>query len=314
MMRDELIGKRVGVLMGGISAEREISLRTGKGVFTALKRKGYDAVALDWKVEGEIESLLREAGVAVVWNALHGTGGEDGFIQRRLESMKIPYTGSGVRASELAMDKVRSKELFRAEGIPTPDWKVVARGAAKEAKDPGLGYPLVVKPSCEGSTVGVTILGGPGGLAEALEEAASHHGDVILERYVPGREISVAILDGAALGSVEIRPKSGFYDYRAKYLSGDTTYLVPAPLDAPVRDSVHSLAARSHAALGCAGYSRVDLRVTEAGEPWVLEVNTLPGLTETSLYPKIADHAGIDYDTVVERILDSAWRRKAAPA
>ncbi len=330
--------KKIAVLMGGVSAERDISLRTGAGVLAALKRRGYDVVGLDWKVERELDSMLEKAAVTEVWIALHGTYGEDGYVQRRLEKLGIPYTGSGPEASERAMDKVQSKRAFEREGISTPPWlaaegdpggsgRAGESGGVGESREAGarpragersaaletaeragkdLGYPLVVKPSCEGSTVGVTIVRDRSGLAAAVAEASKHHGVPLFERFIPGHEISAAVLDDSTLGTVEIRPKSGFYDYRAKYLSGDTEYLVPAPLEADVLETIHDLSARSHQALGCAGYSRVDLRVTEEGECFVLEVNTLPGLTETSLFPKIARHAGIDYDDLVERILDSA--------
>lgn len=296
--------KRVGVLMGGVSVEREISLRTGAGVLSALGRLGYPAAGLDWKDPAGFEDLLASSGAEVAWNALHGTRGEDGWVQRRLESMRIPYTGSGVEASERAMDKVLSKRIFREAGIPTPEWKVLPRQA--DLRKHGLGYPVVVKPSREGSTVGVSIVQEAEDMAGAVSEAARYHGEILVERFIPGDEISVAVLGPAALGSVEIRPRSGFYDYKAKYLSGDTEYIVPAPLAPDLDRQVRDLALKSHQALGCAGYSRVDMRIDPDGGPWVLEVNTLPGLTETSLFPKIAAHAGIDYDSLVERILATA--------
>jgi D-alanine-D-alanine ligase len=303
-MPDRFKEKRIGVLMGGVSAEREISLRTGSGVLSALRRLDYFASGLDWTEREKVEDLLASSGAEVVWNALHGTMGEDGWVQRRLEAMRIPYTGSGVQASEIAMDKVRSKEIFRERDIPTPDWKVVSGQSTVD--DEGFGYPVVVKPSREGSTVGITIVQEAGAIAAAVAEADRHHGDTMVERFIAGAEITVAVLGGKALGSVEIRPRSGFYDYKAKYLSGDTEYLVPAPLPGPVADLVAQLALRAHEALGCSGYSRTDMRVDAEGKPWVLEVNTLPGLTETSLFPKIARHAGMDYDTLVARILETA--------
>jgi D-alanine-D-alanine ligase len=314
-MRPTVVKKRIGVLMGGLSSEREISLRTGAGVLAALKRRGYEAVPLDWRVEPELDGLLQSSGASLIWNALHGTYGEDGFVQRRLEALGIPYTGSGPEASEAAMDKVRSKKIFEQEGIPTPPWLAAERGGAWERSSAleaaeragrSFGFPLVVKPAAEGSTVGVTIVRERSGLEAAVEEASRHHGAILFERFITGHEITAAILGVATLGTVEIRAKSGFYDYRAKYLSGDTEYLVPAPLEGDVLDTIHDLSARSHQALGCSGYSRVDLRVTDEGDPFVLEVNTLPGLTETSLFPKVARYAGIDYDDLVERILDTA--------
>lgn len=298
--------KKVGVLMGGASSEREISLRTGAGVHRALTEKGYSSVAIDWVMSKDLSSLLRESGVEVVWNALHGTFGEDGCVQGLLECLKIPYTGSGVLGSALAMDKVLSKRVFDGQGIPTPSWRVLDQGSDAAAIARSVGYPAVVKPSREGSTVGVTIVREEEELSAAVKEARGHHGVPLVERYIPGREISVAILDDAVLGSVEIRPKKGFYDYGAKYLTGDTEYLVPAPLPPDTGRAASDAALRAHQALGCSGHSRVDLRVEEKGKGWVLEVNTLPGLTETSLLPKIARHAGIDYATLVERILSGA--------
>ena len=308
-MSNQFKSKKIGVLMGGDSTEREISLRTGAGVHRALLEKGYDAVAIDWTPRSDLPALLRRDGVEVVWNALHGTYGEDGCVQGLLECARIPYTGSGVLGSALAMDKVLSKTVFEKEGIPTPPWKVAGRDGDPSSIARWSGYPVVVKPSREGSTVGVTIVRDEKDLAAAVGEAHGHHGVVMIERYIPGREASVAILDDAVLGTVEIRPKSGFYDYRAKYLTGDTEYLVPAPFPAEVERAACEASLKAHLSLGCAGHSRVDLRVQESGEVWVLEVNTLPGFTETSLVPKIGRHAGMDYGTVVERILFSAALR-----
>lgn len=298
--------KRIGVVMGGLSAEREVSLNTGKGVFRALVEKGYDAVALDWTAENDLPSLLRAERVEVVWNALHGTWGEDGAVQGLLECLRIPYTGSGVTASAVAMDKILSKRLFDHHGIPTPAWTVLAR----DDGPPDFGWPVVVKPSREGSTVGVTIVQRPEDWIEAVAAARKCHGEPLAERYIPGREASVGILDGEVLGTVEIRPRRAFYDYAAKYQSGDTEYLVPPSfgpeIDAPCRE--HSRAA--YAALGCAGHARVDVRIDPDGKVFVLEVNTLPGMTGTSLLPKIAAHRGMDYATLVEKILEACALRE----
>jgi D-alanine-D-alanine ligase len=309
MMREDFRKKRIGVLMGGLSVEREISLRTGGGVHGALERLGYDAVPVDWREGTDPSALLRAEKVEVVWNALHGTYGEDGCVQGLLESLHLPYTGSGVLASALAMEKVQSKRIFERAGIPTPAWSLLAPGSDPRPLAEKHGYPVVIKPSREGSTVGVSIVREVEGLEEAVRQAEGRHGSTMVETYIAGREVSVPVLDDRALGTVEIRPGKGFYDYEAKYLSGDTEYLVPAPFQAAVHERIMELAARSHGVLGCSEYSRVDLRVPEKGEPSVLEVNTLPGLTETSLFPKVARHAGIDYDTLVERILGSAGLR-----
>lgn len=303
-------GKRIGVLMGGISAEREVSLNTGKGVLKALLDTGHDAVGLDWTCGRDLHEVLRGEKIAVVWNALHGTYGEDGCVQGLLECLRIPYTGSGVLASALAMDKVKSKRLFDAAHIPTPPWHLLGPGlAASQALAQKQGYPVVVKPSCEGSSVGVTIVRAEAELAPAIAKAQQCHGQTLLEKFIPGREVNVGILDDQVLGTVEIRPQTEFYDYEAKYLRSDTEYLVPAPLEPRVDQAVREIALMAHQVFGCAGTSRVDLRVDPEGRPFVLEVNTLPGMTGTSLLPKLARHAGLDYAELVVRILRSASLR-----
>ena len=298
--------KRVGVLMGGISAERDVSMNTGAGVHRALLAAGYDAVRIDWTRESDLASVLRDEKVGVVWIALHGTFGEDGCVQGLLECLRIPYTGSGVTASAVAMDKVLSKRLFDERGIPTPPWRAVkdAGDAAKHART--LGYPVVVKPSREGSTVGVTVVKREEELAAAVAAAKKLHGETLVERFISGREVSVGVLDGEVIGTVEIQPKAAFYDYDAKYLRGDTEYRVPAPMAKAYEEPVLDAAARAFEVTGCRGHARVDFRIDEKGDGWVLEVNTLPGMTGTSLLPKIAAHAGIDYPALVERILSGA--------
>ena len=302
--------RRVGVLMGGLSSEREVSLNTGKGALRALLERGHDAVGIEWADGQDLTELLRAAHVDVVWLALHGTYGEDGCVQGLLECLKLPYTGSGVLASAVAMDKVLSKRLFDAAGIPTPRWRVVGPDEDPARAVAGFDHPLVIKPAREGSTVGVTIVPDAAGVAAALADARRCHGDTLVEEFIAGREASVAILDDEVLGTVEIRPRRAFYDYAAKYQSGDTQYLVPpsfgADLDRPCQDA----ALRAHRTLGCKGHTRVDVRIDEAGQPWVLEVNTLPGMTGTSLLPKIAAHRGMDYATLVERILATAALRE----
>jgi D-alanine-D-alanine ligase len=296
-------GKRVGVIMGGPSAERDVSLRSGHGVVKALLQKGYDTIAIDWR--GQTDDLwarLRTERVDVAWIALHGTFGEDGCVQGLLECCGVPYTGSGVLPSAVAMDKVATRRIFDQESIESPRWRRY-RGAADVAR---IGLPLVVKPSCEGSSVGVTIVKTDAELPGALAAAQRHHGVVLLEEYVKGREINVGVLDDEAIGEVEIRPATEFYDYEAKYLRADTQYLVPAPITDGERRTLHDLAVRAHKALGCAGATRVDLILTAEGRAVCLELNTLPGMTEKSLLPKIAAHAGMDYATLVERILATA--------
>jgi D-alanine-D-alanine ligase len=298
--------KRVGILMGGLSSEREVSLNTGKNVLRAVQSKGYDAVGLDWTPDQDLTTLLRDAKVEVVWIALHGTYGEDGCVQGLLECLKLPYTGSGVIPSAAAMDKLISKDVFRQNDVDTPAHVVLRDGDDPHAAAARLGWPVVVKPSREGSTVGITIVKDASGLSAAVDLARKCHGQTFLEAFVPGRELSVGILDGEVLGTVEIRPKMEFYDYQAKYVTGDTEYLVPAPVSAVADARCRELSRKAYVALGCQGHSRVDVRLDPGDNAYVLEVNTLPGMTGTSLLPKIAAHAGMDYATLCERILDGA--------
>jgi D-alanine-D-alanine ligase len=304
---------RIAVLMGGLSAEREVSLKTGAGVLAALQESGYDAIGIDWRKGTSLPVLLADAGAAVVWNALHGTYGEDGAVQGLCTCLGIPCTGSGILASALAMDKIASKRIFESHDIPTPRWRILpgadagpTDGSDAEAALADWTYPLVVKPADEGSSVGVSIVDDPAQLATAVKLARTFHGPVLVEDYIAGTEIFVGILDGTVLGSVEVRPATRFYDYEAKYLRNDTQYLLPPELPADVlaRAEAHALAAYN--ALGCSGHSRPDLRIDPSGNAWVLEVNTLPGMTATSLLPKIAKRAGMSYAQLCERILSSA--------
>jgi D-alanine-D-alanine ligase len=297
-----LKGKRIGVIMGGPSSEREVSLKTGRGVLEALVARGWDAVGIDWKAGESLPAALQQHRVEVAWIALHGVWGEDGCVQGLLECHGVPYTGSGVLASALAMDKVATRRIFDQESIESPRWRRY-HGPADAAR---LGFPLVVKPSAEGSSVGVSIVKDQAGLQPALDAAGKGRGVVLVEQYVKGREINVGVLDDEAIGEVEIRPATEFYDYEAKYLRNDTQYLVPAPVSDAERRVLHDLAVRAHKALGCAGATRVDLILAEGGRAVCLEINTLPGMTDHSLLPKIAAHRGMDYATLVERILDSA--------
>ncbi len=296
-------GARVAVLRGGPGAERSVSLQSGERVSVALRGRGYDVVDLDWQgANDDLWHRLRQAGADVVFLALHGTYGEDGCVQGLLECARLPYTGSSVLASALAMDKAAARRVFDQEAIASPCW-CVYRGPADVAR---MGLPLVVKPSHEGSSVGISIVVDESQLAAALALAGRQHGSILLEEYVRGREIQVAVLDGHVLGDVEIQPAAGFYDYAAKYERGDTQYRVPAPLSTAERQLVAGMARRAHRALGCAGISRCDLILTDSGRAVCLEVDTLPGLTERSLVPMIAAAQGLDFPTLCERILDTA--------
>jgi len=301
-------GKRIAVVMGGLSAEREVSLNTGAGVVKALQDKQWDVVGIDWKPGTSLARMLEDANVVAVWNALHGTYGEDGAIQGLCTCMQIACTGSGILASALAMDKVISKRIFESNGVPTPRWTLLSHEPAADDLDKVTGFalPFVVKPANEGSSVGVSIVENLAELPAALASARRHHGPVIIEDYIAGTEVFVGILDDRVLGSVEVRPAGKFYDYEAKYKRNDTTYLLPPELPRAVVDLVEHHALAAYRALGCSGHARPDVRVTSAGEPYVLEVNTLPGMTATSLLPKIAKAIGMDYATLCEAILASA--------
>lgn len=297
--------------MGGLSAERDVSLSTGAGVVAALRERGWDVVAIDWAAGTSLAHLLEDCGASVVWNALHGTWGEDGAVQGLCACLRLPCTGSGILASALAMDKVMSKRIFEANAVPTPRWEVLAHDGPADASDAvsalaSRPLPFVVKPADEGSSVGVTIVEDRSQIAGAVTAARAFHGPVLVEDYIDGTEIFVGILDGRVLGSVEVRPATRFYNYEAKYSRTDTQYLIPPelPRDVLERAEAHALAA--YTALGCSGHARPDLRISRNGEGFVLEVNTLPGMTPTSLLPKIARAAGIDYATLCEQILATA--------
>jgi D-alanine-D-alanine ligase len=301
--------RRVGVLMGGWSAEREVSLRTGDGVAAALESRGHDVVRVVWSDDGVgLDERLRDADVDVVFLALHGRGGEDGCVQGLLELMGLPYTGSGVLASALAMDKLKAKEMFRLHNVPTPPYYVAGRADLGDLAElhGSFGFPAIVKPRREGSSVGLAKVENLGELAAAVEQALAFDEQVLVERFVRSTEVHVGILDGRVLGAIEVRPKNGLYDYRAKYTAGMTEYICPPRLPATRLRGIMNLAERAARSLGCTGACRVDLLVTEGENEYVLEVNTLPGMTPTSLLPKIADAAGLDYPSLCEAILDGA--------
>jgi len=304
MRKDELKQKKIGVLMGGLSAEREVSLKSGAAVHTALLARGYDAVAID--VGRDAAQVLARESVEVAFICLHGRLGEDGAVQGLLEVMGIPYTGSGVMASALAMNKIFAKTVFAANGLTVAPYRVLRRGEALDPARLGFSLPVVIKPSQEGSSVGVSIVKDKTGIGPALTEAFRYDDEALVEQFIKGREIQVGILADRAVGAIEIVPKKEFYDFEAKYTAGMAEHILPAPLDAPLYEKVLREGERAHAALGCSGYSRVDFLVTEAGECFLLEVNTLPGMTALSLLPEIAGGAGIGFEELVERIIASA--------
>jgi len=303
-MKDQpLKKKKVGVLMGGLSREREISLRTGKAIHKALLEKGYNACAID--VDRNIAESLIKKKIEIAFIALHGRYGEDGTIQGMLEMMGIPYTGSDVLASALALHKVMSKKILLHEKIETPDFEYFRREEIE--REPGkkvsLPLPVVVKPAREGSTIGITIVKKEEELLRALKEAGKYDEEILVEAFVKGKEITVGILNDIALPIIEIAPKSGFYDYHSKYTKGETEYIIPARIPREKYLHAQEISLRAFKALGCSGCARVDLMTDEEGNPFVIDVNTMPGMTETSLLPKAAEHVGISFGELAERIL-----------
>lgn len=301
---DELKTMTIAVLRGGRSAEREISLRTGAAILKALGEAGYRVVDLD--VGRDLAEKLIALRPGLAFLALHGRGGEDGTVQGLLEYLGIPYTGSGVLASALALDKVRSKQVFAAAGIPTPRWTVARRGEPAPAPP---GYPVVVKPAFEGSSLGMSIVRAPAELPAALELAARYDAEILFEEYVAGREVTVSILGNRELRLlpiVEIVPRNEFFDHEAKYTKGKTEYIVPARLSAAVAAAANEAARATYRALGCRGLGRVDIIIEPSGQPRVLELNTLPGMTETSLLPKAAAAAGLSFPALLTELLGLA--------
>jgi D-alanine-D-alanine ligase len=295
--------KKIGVMMGGLSREREVSLRTGKAILKALTGKGYPALAIDVGLD-IAEVLIREK-VDVAFMALHGRFGEDGTIQGMLELMKIPYTGSGVLASALALHKIMAKKFFFCEHIPTPTYEVFHREEIEKnsPRTTSLPLPVVVKPAREGSTIGVSIVKKEEELNPALQEAGKYDDEILVEEFMKGQEITVGVLEDIPLPIIEIVPKSGFYDYQSKYTKGETEYIIPARIPREKYLYAQEISLKAFQVLGCSGCARIDLMTDEEGNPFVIDVNTMPGMTETSLLPKAALYAGISFEDLVERIL-----------
>ncbi len=296
--------RKIGVLLGGLSSEREVSLRTGEAVLTALRERGHNAVPI--YVDRDVDVALRQEAPDVAFICLHGRMGEDGCVQGLLEILGIPYTGSDVMASALAMHKGKAKELFRLHNLPTPAYYTFVEGMDLVDTHGDFGFPCVVKPIREGSSVGVTICHDEAQLAVAVERALRFDDELLVERFIAGKEVSVAILDNRALGACEIAPRAGFYDYQNKYTKGATDYFVPPRISPERYRGVLAQALRAHMVIDCNGATRVDMMVSDSGNEFILEVNTVPGLTPTSLLPKIADAAGISFGELCERMLASA--------
>lgn len=297
--------KKIGVIMGGFSREREISLKTGNAVLEALRGCGYNAVPL--MADRDLWEKIKESQIQVAFIALHGALGEDGAVQGLLEWMDIPYVGSGILGSALGMNKTISKEIFIFHGIPTPAFQAIFKedpDFLKKAKK-DLKLPCVVKPASQGSTLGLSIVRREEELEAAIHKAFEMDEEALLEDFIDGRNLTVGIVGERTLPIVEIKPKSGFYDYEAKYTKGKTDYIVPAPLSLEVEKKCADLALRAHKALRCRGFSRVDLMLDAEANPLVLECNTIPGLTETSLLPMAAKKAGMEFSDLLENILET---------
>ena len=303
--------KKIGVLAGGLSSEREISLKTGRNIFESLKRSGYNADFIDVGVD----LLEKIRSVDIAFLALHGRFGEDGTVQGMLELLKIPYTGSGVLSSAVVLDKILSKKIFIQEDIPTPPFieldlndPIPELDGLNEEIGVKTGYPLVVKPNSEGSTIGIKTIYDLSQLEDGIKEAARYDKRILLEKYIKGRELTVGIigLEPETLPIIEIKPKSGFFDFDSKYINDLTEYIIPADLKKGIAENIMEISMNCHKILGCSGISRVDFILDSAGTPYVLEINTMPGMTSTSLVPMAASAVGISFDLLVEIILDSA--------
>ncbi|MFV1956592.1 MAG: D-alanine--D-alanine ligase [bacterium] len=292
---------RVGVLLGGTSAEREVSLTTGNAILEALLSKGVDAVAID--TAEDWRAAIRKEKVQVAFIALHGRGGEDGTIQGALEMMEIPYTGSGVMASAIAMDKIQTKRILMACGLNTPPFAAMGPGQYNE--DIPFTLPVVVKPSREGSTIGITVVQDQSELAGAIETAVKHDPYILVEAFVEGDDYTVGVLNNEPLAVIQIVTKTGFYDYHTKYVTGAEDYRVPAPISDEATGRLRASALDAYLAVRCSGAARVDFRGDGEGFS-VIEINTIPGMTATSLLPMSANAMGFDFPSLVMEMLKSA--------
>lgn len=307
---------RVAVLMGGTSAEREVSLRSGQAVASALRELGHEVVEVDVGPDIALRMTELRENIDAAFLALHGRMGEDGTIQGLLEILAIPYTGSGVMASALAMNKHLSKQILRARGIPVAEDEVVTaarvaeQGVGKVAEEVSarMEFPCMVKPNCEGSTVGARRARNIAELEEAIEEALLYDDLLLVERFIEGREVTVGLVGGepVVLPVLEVVASKGVYDYECKYTQGMTEYIVPAPIPDGLAERLRRLSLEAHSALCCEGLSRVDFMLDEEGRPYCLEVNTIPGMTSLSLIPKAAAAAGLSFHRVVEMVLETA--------
>lgn len=305
---------RIGVLIGGPSREREVSLKSGKAVFQSLKQEGLDVLALDITTDNAEENahLITASAIDCAFIALHGYYGEDGRIQELLDTLEVPYTGSGSAASRRAMDKIASRRIFERHGLSVPRYEVITRHDVSQESYGALAVPVVVKPAMQGSSIGVSIVEKEEEIPNAVEEALGLDERAIIEEYIPGRELTVGILAQEPLPIVEIIPKKGFFNFGAKYQKGRTRYMVPARLEQEITKKIQEKAVLAHTLLDCYGFSRADMILNNDGEAVILEVNTIPGLTETSLLPKAAAAAGIGFTQLCMRMIELAYERQSA--
>lgn len=300
---------KVAVLFGGTSAEREVSLKSGRAVLEALQRQGVDAHGVD-VVDSSVLETLRKGGFARVFIVLHGRGGEDGVIQGALETLGLPYTGSGVLGSALGMDKVRTKQIWLAAGLPTPKFLVLESEGDLARVEPELGFPVMIKPAHEGSSIGMNKVERAADLHAAWKTAMQYDRAVLAECWITGREYTASMLGEQALPLIRLETSHAFYDYQAKYFADDTRYHCPCGLPEADELQLRVLAQRAFRAVGASGWGRVDFMCDHNGEPYLIEVNTVPGMTDHSLVPMAARAAGIDFDALVLRILEQSFMRE----
>jgi D-alanine-D-alanine ligase len=301
---------KVGVIFGGLSSEREISLKSGEAVLTALVKEGLDVLDIDLNTEDtqKVSDIIINSEIDVAFIAMHGRFGEDGKLQAILEKLNIPFVGSDSLASSLAMDKIASLRIFEENNIPVPDYEILNIHRRDNLDRKKLLLPLVIKPQSQGSSVGVSFVHGIGELDKALDLAFLYDNNIIIQEYIKGKEITVGILDNQALEPIEIIPKNQFFDFQAKYNKGMTDYILPASIDGDLRGRVQSLALKAHRVLGCRHFSRADLLLDEEDNPFLLEINTIPGFTATSLVPKAAWYQGISFTKLCLKLLALAVR------
>nr|WP_281167304.1 D-alanine--D-alanine ligase [Thiomicrorhabdus arctica] len=295
---------KVAVLMGGKAAEREVSLRSGQAVTIALQSQGVDATALDVKTLEDIQSVAKDYDRAFI--ALHGRWGEDGVVQAILEDLGVPYTGSGMAASAVAMDKLRTKWLWLGAGLPTPKFIWVSGSLPLDIDAFSIPFPVIVKPSHEGSSIGMRKVASKTELVDAVVFAQQYDSEILIEQWITGREYTVGVLNNKPLPLIELRTTHDFYDFEAKYQSNDTQYICPCDLDSETQQKIQSLVLQAFNVLGAKGWGRVDLMLDESNQPWLIELNSVPGMTDHSLVPMAARAAGLSFEELVLDILQTS--------